>query len=292
MESTKTFVLDDVTETTFDNFLEKHDTNEIEQQQLTNKYENVKKKKKLETINSNFIYLPKFYLTELRNSLFKVFFWLFIFLIYTSISIYFLVIFANNNSIGFGFFLLPLFVVISSFLIVSFIRYRMFYDEAKTINFKNEKALSINIQKLYKKLRVGYINVNFLCSISYIVCCLGFIILGCISWGYKKGFSYPFYFNQGFNHFFIVFLVIFLTLIFSLFAHCYLIVSNYIRYSKIDNFYNCHIIPNDEIEQLKSKIFKRDLIIFCVIIVVFGWLTWVIYKLIRNKKTAKIEVKV
>jgi hypothetical protein len=47
-----------------------------------------------------------------------------------------------------------------TYLIAYACRYHSFNEEAKVINFKDEKVLSVNIQKLYKRLKVGYININ------------------------------------------------------------------------------------------------------------------------------------
>jgi hypothetical protein len=56
--------------------------------------------------------------------------------------------------------LAPVLVLIVSLWIVYLNKYYCFRGEAKTINFKDEKTLSINVVKLYKRLKTGHINVN------------------------------------------------------------------------------------------------------------------------------------
>jgi hypothetical protein len=56
--------------------------------------------------------------------------------------------------------LAPPVILVGALLIVYATKYYNFRSEARTINFKDEKVLSINVQKLYKRLKTGYININ------------------------------------------------------------------------------------------------------------------------------------
>jgi hypothetical protein len=56
--------------------------------------------------------------------------------------------------------LAPLVILVGSLFIVYATKYYNFRNEARSINFKDEKILSINVQKLYRRLKTGFININ------------------------------------------------------------------------------------------------------------------------------------
>jgi hypothetical protein len=64
-------------------------------------------------------------------------------------------------------------------------------NEAKTINFKDQKTLSTNTVNLYKRLKVAYLNANWFCSLGYILCVGAFVclIIGVIAVGVYKDAS-------------------------------------------------------------------------------------------------------
>jgi hypothetical protein len=59
----------------------------------------------------------------------------------------------------------PIFLVLGLItVLVLFInyntKYRLFRDEAKSVNFKDEKVIPVNILRVYKNAKTGYIKAN------------------------------------------------------------------------------------------------------------------------------------
>jgi hypothetical protein len=73
-------------------------------------------------------------------------------------------------------YILPI-LVFTPCYIIHINRFTSLRQEAQTINFKDQKTLSINILKLYKRLKVTHINANWFCSLSYLLCVLAFLSL-------------------------------------------------------------------------------------------------------------------
>jgi uncharacterized membrane protein len=68
------------------------------------------------------------------------------------------------------------------------------------------------------------------------------------------------------------------------------LLTNYIRYSRIENFYNFQIVPQEELDVIKKQKNRRDLIIFLCAIVFIGLIGYFIYKLVKRNKTTKVVV--
>jgi hypothetical protein len=61
-----------------------------------------------------------------------------------------------------------------------------------------------------------------------------------------------------------------LTFVVAVILHAGMIVFNFLRTSRIDNYYNSFIVLPEEIETLKKKTNRRDLVIFCVTTAIVG----------------------
>jgi hypothetical protein len=73
-------------------------------------------------------------------------------------------------------FIIPILIFFPMYFKVLY-TFKSFITEAKTINFKDQKALSINIVKVYKSMKVATINANWFCSLIYVLSVLTFILL-------------------------------------------------------------------------------------------------------------------
>ncbi|MDR2461679.1 MAG: hypothetical protein LBD05_00510, partial [Mycoplasmataceae bacterium] len=77
----------------------------------------------------------------------------------------------------------------------------------------------------------------------------------------------------------------------AVFFHFFLLITNYIRYSRIENYYGYQIIPNDEMLISKKTKNRRNLFIFLILCGLVFYVGYVLYKIIKKKKTATISVK-
>lgn len=260
--------------------------------------QNERKKSKLQKINLYYSYIPSFYLKELSYAkssavLYTIFFSLFIagaavltYLILTTWK-------DNVNPL-----ILLLLVVPFIFFLVKFIfainRYKNFYAEAKGINFCDEKILSSNIQKIYRKLKTHYIDINWFCSATYIVSLIIMLIDSLLPiFIYKTGFAdfvTPITVDNQYTY-----IVLFWTcvglIICTLFWHISVLVSSYIRAANIENFYNYMLIDPNEISNIKKAKNRRDAIIFFAIILTVVFLVWIAVRLIKRKQATKVIVK-
>jgi hypothetical protein len=56
--------------------------------------------------------------------------------------------------------LLPCIILTLSFLVIYTNNFIDFRNEAKNVDFQKEKVITINIKKLYMRLKTAYININ------------------------------------------------------------------------------------------------------------------------------------
>ncbi|MCQ3908076.1 MAG: hypothetical protein MJ200_00480 [Mycoplasmoidaceae bacterium] len=73
-------------------------------------------------------------------------------------------------------------------------------------------------------------------------------------------------------------------MIIAFFLHVVLLVTNYTRAAKIDNFYSVQIVSDEELTALKKKKNKRDLFIFLAVVMVLVLIGLLIYKLVKSRK--------
>lgn len=256
--------------------------------------------KGLKKKNSYYNYIPKFYLKEMKFAK-----WMFIF----GLGFFTLTTILCGVLIGLSFsiwkesmnqwvllLLIPVFCFSLAWLIVSANRYRNFYNEATTINFKNEKVLSINVQKVYRRLKTSYIDISYFCGLSYIIMLLIMLIDSiCVMFYKSPTLAFADFYTpikeSGNYTYAIVFWASVTIMLSILIYHIFSLVSNYVRASNIDNFYNYQIVDPNEIKEIKKSKNRRDLFIFLLVIGTFIFLTWLIIHLVRQKNTTKVIVK-
>jgi hypothetical protein len=80
-------------------------------------------------------------------------------------------------------------------------------------------------------------------------------------------------------------------LVLTLVTHVSLLVANYIRTARIENFYNFMIVSQEEITVIKKQKNRRDMIIFLIVIGLVGFIAWFIYKIVKRNKATQVIVK-
>lgn len=260
--------------------------------------EQVKQKKTRHT-NPYKIYFPIFYKKEIRNSVISfIFACIVLFLIFSGIgaAIYFTL---NSSAVDplILLLLIPVCAVTLGYWITMLIRYISFKNESSTINFKDEKVLSINIVRLYKRIKVAYININWLCALSYVIfvttILVNFIVAKIMYQNIPFGTWDISQVPVGVSGTYIVFEIIFwcsaCSCIITIVLHFTLLLNAYWRAIRIENFYNTEIVPAEEMAELKKRIMRRDLIIFLACLAVVGLIVYVIIRLVKRKKTIVVQ---
>lgn len=250
-------------------------------------------------INKYYQYFPQFYIKEIKRA-----FWLFITWIFLSMIIlgglatltwY---ITYSTPDWWLSLFLIPIAILVIALLVVYTDKYFNIREEAKTINFKDEKVLSNNIRKLYLRLKTGYINVNWMAGLTYVVCGLiilfCFVIVYCINVWTRGGefavFGRLIIENDPNNMLPMIFVCTCGGILIIAFAmHVWLLVSNYTRYSKMESYYNCPIVTSEELTTVKKSKNRRDLFIFLAVVGLLILIGYFIYKMIK-KRTNKGQV--
>ncbi len=249
--------------------------------------------------NKNFSFIPKFYIHEYKRFMALFILWLIINVIVVSLSSWASIVIINSAHISNWVMLtlLPCIILTLSFLVIYTNNFIDFRNEAKNVDFQKEKVITINIKKLYMRLKTAYININWFCALSYILSCFVILIVYLVAWsmtfrwdsGPKWGIL-----NDGrfqYNPIFLIIVISAVTWIFLTFIfHVSSLVSCYVRSNKIDHFYSIQIIPSDEINMLKKKKNHRDAIIFMAFIAIIVLIGLYIYRTIKTKKTNNISV--
>ncbi len=242
---------------------------------------------KIQTINKNYAFFPKFYLKELRGYFRLSIFWLIaiiIWFILGSITFHFIL---KNPKVNNFLALFLLFGVI--FLLILFIRfftiYFNYFNEAKTIDFSKGKIVSVNVNKLYKRLKSAHININWMCLLSYVLCLWTIIINYFSAWiiGKAKFGDISYQTHCHHVHLVLLFLPISVILL-TLFLHIILLITNYFRATRIDNFYGVQIISDNDINEIKKNKNKRDFIIFFTLGLLFVFIIILIIRHFRKKR--------
>nr|QIQ09948.1 hypothetical protein PlMoll_1110 [uncultured Mycoplasmataceae bacterium] len=251
--------------------------------------------KKQKEENPYKIYFPTFYKKELRNSYATLIAWIVILTLATAGCCWMITNIVtspvvNNWTI---LALVPLYGLAVGLFIFYLIKYLNFKSESKTINFKDEKVISINVSKLYKSLKVGYININWMSLLSYTISLITLFVTCIICY-----IQYPTYFGDVITpitlHNNYAFVVIFwgcvAVVIGTFIMQVCMLLGNYIRYTRIENFYNFVIINEEEITNLKKKTNRRDALIYFAISFTLILIVWLIVKLFKRNKKTKVVV--
>lgn len=261
--------------------------------------ENVKDTRKINCINPYASYFPDFYKKELKNAFSSFILWTiiwFLSLAAAGTAIYFIVT-DNQCSNYVSILLVPAIILITSLWVVAINKFYCFRSESKTINFKDEKTLSINVTKVYKRLKTGYININWMSLLAYTVSLLAILINFIVAWAdthVKFGTWNANTVDEAFRGRYIIYEIIFWvavsTILLTIILQAILLLSSYVRASRIENFYNFQIVPQEELTLIKKQKNRRNLIIFLCAIALVGIIGFFIYRLVKRSKTTKVVV--
>lgn len=258
------------------------------------------KQSSIKKSNPYYEYIPRFYLKEMRNAR-LIFAGLLTLLIAVTVGIITLIVITFTTNLIDDYnpwillLLIPLEAIIIAFTVVNGNRYRNFHNEARDINFKNDKVLSINVQKLYRRLKTGYVDLNWFCILTYVILLLMMLVDAIVvMWGPgDPGFGrFDIAAKNGNYTYSIIFWVSVVVILVTFIYHLSSIVLNYMRASNIENYYNYMIVDVNELNDIKKKKNRRDLFIFLTILLSVIFLIWFIVHLIRGKqKETKVVVK-
>lgn len=268
--------------------------------ELEEKQKPKQSKGSLKSTNPYYGYIPRFYLKELRNvkTIFIALLTMFL-LVTIGIVTLIAVTFATDLQEDYNPWVLLLFIPLEAVLlaltIVNGNRFRNFHTEARDINFKNDKVLSINVQKTYRRLKTSHVDLNWFCSLGYIILLLIMLVDAIVvMWGPgdPKFGDFNTAAKNGNYTYLIVFWVSVAVLLVVFLCHLGALVFNYLRASNIENYYNYMIVDANELAELKKKKNRRDLFIFLTVLLSVIFLIWFIIHLIRGKKNeTKVVVK-
>lgn len=267
--------------------------------------------KKVANVNEHYASFPKFYLREFKYYQSLVVFWIVMVFICFSLCSYAAYRIINNPQINNWVILVlvPWPILVFALLIVAISNYLNFRAEAKVVDFSKEKIVTKNIKKLYLRLKTGYINVNWMSGLSYVLCALtiainylvaliinttefqdGKIIIGAID--LNKVTDGNILFSCGGPIQFIVLIVASVIGGITFILHISLIVTNYVRANQIDSFFAVQIVSDEELTTLKKYKNKRDLIIFFAITSTLILAIILIFKSIKKHSKKEITVTV
>ena len=254
-----------------------------------------KKSKKIKDVNPYYSYFPNFYRKELQNSLIVFVIWSVVLGLAIGLCSYLCYLIVHNKSVD-NWCLLTLIPILGAavgFFILYLFKFLNFRCEAKTINFKDEKVISNNILKKYKTLKTSYINVSWACLLSYTICLLMILVDCIVCWiRYRTKFGdviTPIHEDHNYAYAGVFWGGVGVV-IFSFIMHVVLLLTAYIRYSRVENYYNFPIVPAEELTALKKKSNRRDLIIYLAVIGTLGLVCWWIIRTVKRTKKTQITV--
>ena len=255
--------------------------------------ESVVKNTNIEKINPYYSYLPKFYKAEIKYERLAFILSLTIFLLVLAASLALIALFFTIWTNISPYILILLIIpngVLAAILAITTNRYRCFLQEAKTINFRDEKVLSINVQKLYRRLKTGWIDVTWFSCLAYVLLLLGVLVDAiCVAAIAQVPFGnfWAAAANKNDFTYLAVFIAFAAAFAFILVNHVVTCIMAYLRSSNIDNYYNFSVVDPQEIANIKKSKNKRDLIIFFAVTGTIIFLTWLIVRLVLNKRRQK-----
>lgn len=245
---------------------------------------------KIEKLNPNAKSMPKFYLKEYKRSFRLVIMWLIITAICAGLESWALVtIIKSDMSNWVALTLIPAITLCVAFLIVYVNNWFNFRNEARNVDFSQGKIPTISVMKLYKRLKTAHINVNWFCGLTYVAGGLAILITYVVGWGISKtwGDLSPSLFENSCGPALLITVIVCATaMISAFFLHVILLVTNYTRAGKIDNYYSVQIVSDEELTAIKKKKNKRDLFIFLAVVMIIVLVGLLIYKIVRSRKVS------
>ncbi|ASJ89209.1 MAG: hypothetical protein B1217_0315 [Candidatus Malacoplasma girerdii] len=259
-----------------------------------------KRIKGLKAINPYYQFIPRFYLKEFRRAKWSLIYAVLFFVTYLIFSTVISLLVAIEPSWKAKVspyilvLLIPLFIVLLITMIININRYRNFHEEAKRINFLDDKVVSTNIQRVYRRLKTSFVDINWFSFLSYVLLLLTMLIDSIaviFSSDSKLGFAD---FNAAWELNKYTYAIVFYSCvgvaILILILHIFLILTNYLRSANIENYYNYMIVDQNELTAIKRKKNIRDLFIFLLVIGTVIFLTWLIFRFIRRKRTNNTNI--
>lgn len=242
---------------------------------------------KIRKINKNYVFFPKFYLKELKGYFRLSIFWFIVIIlwfIFGSITFHFIVKNPKVNN-ALALFLLPSIIFLFILFVRFFIIFLNYFNEAKTIDFSRGKIVSVSVNKLYKRLKSAHININWMCLLSYVLSLWTIIINYFSAWIISKAKFGDISYQTHFHHVHLVLLFLPISVILlTLFLHITLLITNYFRAIRIDNYYGVQIVSDSDINEIKKIKNKRNFIIFFTLALLF---VFIIILIIRHFKKRK-----
>ncbi len=244
--------------------------------------------KKVEEVNPNAKSFPTFYTREYKRSFRIVIMWLIITAICAGLETWALVsIIRSDVSNWTALTLIPAITLCIAFLIVYLNNWLNFRNEARNVDFSQGKIPTISVMKLYKRLKTAHINVNWFCGLTYVAGGLAILITYIIgftiskNWGDLRPSSFE---GSCGGALLTTVIVCAIAMVLAFFLHVALLVTNYTRAAKIDNYYSVQIVSDEELTAIKKKKNKRDLFIFIAVVMILVLIGMLIYKLVKSKK--------
>lgn len=252
--------------------------------------------------------MPKFFLTEKRLFLMKLFFFLFLFLVTVGttgllVYVYFQ---TRSNSAGYewfnvGYFVLVAIVGLTTLVmwIVYWIKSHFLKKEIKSIaNNFNRAYVSSTIQRIYKSIIISFSNINWLALYIYLIGSFSILIIFTVSFSMQlnafvndpTNIEKP-YFGQltiltptDKLHLMPKISAISIGCIggFVFICQIFTIVFNMIRIRRIESAYAVAILTEEEKIALKKSVNKRNLIIFIVLSIVLTIGFFIIYFIFKK----------
>lgn len=249
----------------------------------------------VEKINKNADAFPKFYIREYKRSGRLVVMWALITALCLGLEVWAMISIIQSTVNNWAMLtLIPAITLCIAFLIVYINNWVNFRNEARNVDFTQGKIPTISVMKLYKRLKTAHINVNWFCGLTYVAGGLAILITYIIGWGISIKANQPTWgvLDPNFGPYvgtcgaslLISVIVCSIAMIGAFFLHVILLVTNYTRAAKIDNFYSVQIVSDEELTALKKKKNKRDLIIFLAVVMILVLIGLLIYKLVKSRK--------
>ncbi len=257
----------------------------------------------IEKINKNAQSLPSFYVREYKRSFRLVIMWILLTAICIGLETWALVAIIQstvNNWTALT--LIPALGLCVAMLVVYINNWLNFRNEARNVDFSQGKIPTLSVMKLYKRLKSAHINVNWFCCLAYVVGGLAILIAYLIGYGLAINYfvkhggtegqqlfgildpNFAPYVGTCGSSLLITVIICAAGMVVAFGLHIVLLVTNYTRAAKIDNFYSVQIVSDEELTALKKKKNKRDLIIFLAVVLVVVLIGMLIYKLVKSKK--------
>ncbi|MBQ0045405.1 MAG: hypothetical protein KBS35_00745, partial [Mycoplasma sp.] len=138
----------------------------------------------VEHVNKNAKALPKFYIQEYKRSGRLVILWAVITAICLALEIWAMVAIIQSTVNNWAMLtLIPAITLCIAFFIIYLNNWLNFRSEARNVDFTQGKIPTINVMKLYKRLKTAHINVNWFCGLTYVAGGLCILITYLVGYG-------------------------------------------------------------------------------------------------------------